>query len=175
MRKIFIVLVFPFLVLSLSVINAQQLEINLETDKNEYISNDSIFVMYKIKNVSGDTILFLDMGRFQVKEHCFSAYKYGEELYYNDNNEHELNDFHVIMPGEEITVKNLLSIHWLCRSMAPREDWNIALFYILEVTQSDNYYTAIKANLEKTRIPVEAWTGMVSSNSASFVIKKPGW
>ena len=151
-----------------SLIFPQQLEIKLETDKTEYYKNDTIFANYKIKNISNDTIILSDMGRFYVEKHCFAAYIHGENFY---NDDKELGDFQTLYPGGEINMIKPLDIYWMCRSAPPREVWKIILQYNLRIKENDNFYTILISDKEKRKIHFRAWKGEVGSNQVILTIK----
>jgi hypothetical protein len=175
-----------FIILFSEAIYSQNLSVSIEINKTEFHrynreGNDSMIVTTRIKNISGNTVLLrlangLDINYIgengTSNGHCFRVYSLEKfENQVKPDYQRTFESFVEIMPGEEIVQTGKYYVAWICRGGPPYTPWKFELLYNRIITSEDNYYM-FKSNYSDKyyKEPVEAWTGILKSNSIEIII-----
>jgi len=138
---------------------SQEISITIDTLNIEYGVN-SITIPYKLKNLTGSDIVFLDKKEFISLTWCYKISN--TKTFYEYDSSRTADDFITLKPGEEAEQKAVIYLYWPCRSMPKGL---VYIYYYADIKNDDNYYNYLSGEGVNEMIHINAWTGEIKSSS----------
>jgi len=152
------------------------LRVTVSVEKDTMTSVDPIKATFTIENLSGKPVVFFDRSFvFAGINEDKPTLLFPRELIWRADWRECKGDYVTIEPHGKLTHAYTYDLPTVLTSPLPPFPWKVKLFFTVTRTAADNFYYDFEhEHIEATtKIPIDAWTGTLSSNELTVTVTEP--